>query len=120
MRKEPATRDEFSSSGLRSWSPAPMKRISPGLCVLVIARVMILAQPQPECRAGNAEPEFIRVGKDGRHFVLSGSGSEFRAWGFNYDHDASDRLLEIYWIEEWNAVWSILSERPPMSWVVDP
>src|SRR5438876_6351007 len=47
---------------------------------------------------------FIRVSKDGRHFIYSDSGWEFRPWGFNYDHDASNRLLETYWIKEWNAV----------------
>jgi len=58
----------------------------------------------PECSAGSAELQFVRVGKDGRHFVFLGSGSEFRPWGFNYDHDASNRLLETYWTKEWNAV----------------
>jgi hypothetical protein len=66
--------------------------------------MLALAPAQPVCRAGDAGPEFIRVGKDGRHFAFSGSGSDFRPWGFNYDHDASNRLLETYWIKEWNAV----------------
>ena len=48
--------------------------------------------------------EFIRVSKDGRRFVMSESGSGFTPWGFNYDHDAANRLLETYWIEEWSAV----------------
>src|SRR4029077_14981635 len=46
--------------------------------------------------------EFIHVSKDGRHFMVG--TSDFRPWGFNYDHDASNRLLEDYWKEEWNAV----------------
>ncbi len=83
-----------------------MRRTSQGRWALAIAWFMMpaLAPAQPECRAGNAEPEFIRVGNDGRHFVFSGSGFDFRPWGFNYDHDASNRLLETYWIKEWNAV----------------
>ena len=36
--------------------------------------------------------------------MLSDSQSEFHPWGFNYDHDASDRLLEDYWQAEWEAV----------------
>ncbi len=65
---------------------------------------MMLAPAQPNCQAGKAQPECIRVSQDGRRFVLPGSGSDFRPWGFNYDHDASNRLLETYWIQEWNAV----------------
>ncbi len=55
------------------------------------------------CPARGAQ-EFIAVGKDRRTFVLSGSGAEFKPWGFNYDRDDSGRLLEDYWIGEWAAV----------------
>lgn len=48
--------------------------------------------------------EFIKVSADGRHFVCRDSGREFRPWGFNYDHDASNRLLETYWESEWKEV----------------
>jgi hypothetical protein len=51
-----------------------------------------------------ARAEFIRVSKDGQHFVFSGSGVRFTPWGFNYDHDSSNRLLEYYWKEEWETV----------------
>lgn len=61
------------------------------------------AEP-PVARPGKPGLEFIHVSKEGRHFVLSGSGSEFRPWGFNYDHDAANRLLETYWKEDWKAV----------------
>jgi len=66
------------------------------------------------CAAGNGADdkaprrktaaEFIRVSKDGKQFVFSGSGFKFIPWGFNYDHDSSDRLLESYWEAEWDAV----------------
>jgi hypothetical protein len=52
----------------------------------------------------SAQGEFIRVSKDGKHFVFSDSGLRFIPWGFNYDHDASNRLLEYYWKEEWDTV----------------
>ncbi len=48
--------------------------------------------------------EFIRVSADGRHFVCAGSGLKFIPWGFNYDHDRSNRLLETYWETEWDTV----------------
>jgi hypothetical protein len=59
---------------------------------------------QSEARAAMTALEFIRVAQDGRHFVFSNSGVEFRPWGFNYDHDAANRLLETYWKKEWSAV----------------
>ncbi|HEX5219891.1 MAG TPA: cellulase family glycosylhydrolase [Verrucomicrobiae bacterium] len=48
--------------------------------------------------------ERIRVSDDKRHFVFAGSGKRFTPWGFNYDHDRSNRLLETYWIKEWKTV----------------
>jgi hypothetical protein len=71
-----------------------------GLCVLVPG----LAGAQAEAPKGKAAMEFVRVSPDGRRFVLAGSGAEFRPWGFNYDHDATNRLLETYWKDEWRAV----------------
>jgi hypothetical protein len=69
------------------------------LCSFFIL-VPILAAEPPASRG----LEFVRVGKDGRHFVLSTSGTEFDPWGFNYDRDISGRLLETYWLREWDAV----------------
>jgi hypothetical protein len=52
-----------------------------------------------------AEPlEPIRVGDDGRHFVRAESGARFTVWGVNYDHDGAGRLLDEYWIDEWDTV----------------
>jgi hypothetical protein len=48
--------------------------------------------------------ELIRVSRDGRDFACSESGYRFVAWGFNYDHDDSGRLLEDYWYDEWSTV----------------
>ena len=39
--------------------------------------------------------KFIRVAHDGKSFQLD--GSRFTPWGFNYDHDRQNRLLEYYW-----------------------
>lgn len=71
-----------------------------GLCWTVAASAV--EQPIPPTAA--KDPGFIRVSKDHKHFVFSGSGAGFTPWGFNYDHDASNRLLEDYWKEEWPAV----------------
>ena len=54
--------------------------------------------------AAAAQPGLIRVGEDGKHFAFPDSGAEFKPWGFNYDHDTSNRLLEDYWQAEWERV----------------
>lgn len=51
-----------------------------------------------------AELEWIRVGDNQRSFVLEKSSRTFIPWGFNYDHDASGRLIEDYWDDEWESV----------------
>ncbi len=45
----------------------------------------------------------IRVSDDKTHFADE-SGAAFRPMGFNYDHDASGRLIEDYWHTEWDRV----------------
>jgi hypothetical protein len=48
--------------------------------------------------------EPIRLNADGSGFELAVSGESFRPWGVNYDHDTRGRLLEDYWVEEWDTV----------------
>jgi hypothetical protein len=50
------------------------------------------------------ELEFICVSDDGSHFIHAESGIKFIAWGFNYDHDDTGRLIEDYWQKEWPTV----------------
>lgn len=79
----------------------------PLLRLILINMVWLMpawAAEQRPPQSGMAQLEFIHVARDGRRFVLAGSGSGFRPWGFNYDHDAANRLLETYWMEEWSAV----------------
>ncbi len=54
--------------------------------------------------ATNSRLEAIQISKDGKDFVSASSQTRFKAWGFNYDHDTSGRLLEDYWDTEWKAV----------------
>lgn len=46
----------------------------------------------------------LRVSDDGRTFVTDDSEKPFTIWGVNYDHDESGRLLDEYWIDEWDKV----------------
>ena len=78
--------------------------------VLVIYLAGCAAEKHREPLAVEKRQEFIRVSDDGKHFVLSSSGLKFTPWGFNYDHDRTNRLLEYYWTEEWSAVSSDFQE----------
>lgn len=51
-----------------------------------------------------ASLETIRVSDDRTHFVRATSGKRFVVWGVNYDHDTEGRLLDEYWIEQWQTV----------------
>jgi hypothetical protein len=47
--------------------------------------------------------ERISVSADGRKLVRAG-GKIFTPWGFNYDRDYRMRLIEDYWVDEWETV----------------
>ncbi len=55
------------------------------------------------CNCGAALP-LIRPSADGTGFVRADTGQRFVAWGFNYDHDRDDRLIEDYWDHQWSTV----------------
>jgi len=73
------------------------------MVVFISSWASISAAAEPSAGANKTKLEFIRVSKD-RHFVGANSNYRFLAWGFNYDHDASGRLLEDYWNQEWPKV----------------
>jgi hypothetical protein len=58
--------------------------------------------PTPVTPHSSTAGHFIRVSADKKSFVLL--DSTFIPWGFNYDHDRSGRLIETYWMDEWNTV----------------
>jgi len=72
--------------------------------VLIGVGLMLAGGQRTEPQSSRSAPEFIRVSKDRTRFVFSSTQREFRPWGFNYDHDASNRLLEDYWKDEWATV----------------
>jgi hypothetical protein len=50
------------------------------------------------------ELPWVGVSEDQKGFVLEKQGKSFRPWGFNYDHDQHGRLIEDYWVTEWDKV----------------
>jgi hypothetical protein len=77
-----------------------------GFCFM--ARVLVFAEPAAPAK--KSALEFIKISQDGHHFILAKSGAEFCLWGFNYDHDRDNRLLETYWKKDWNSVASDFAE----------
>jgi hypothetical protein len=71
------------------------------MCLLCVLGASTLAS---ESAAVPPTMGFVRVSEDGRGFVVGESRQPFVAWGFNYDHDATGRLLEDYWMTEWPKV----------------
>ena len=47
---------------------------------------------------------WIVVSREGSGFMEQETGRPFIPSGFNYDHDASGRLIEDYWDAEWAAI----------------
>lgn len=70
----------------------------------VVRSLLILLIAALPASAGPPKLEAVRVGKDGTGFILEPSGKKFTPWGFNYDHDAKGRLIEDYWLDEWDLV----------------
>jgi len=48
--------------------------------------------------------DWIELDSAGTRFVVAATGKRFTPWGLNYDRDAGGRLLEDYWIDEWDTV----------------
>ena len=72
-----------------------------GIGVGLIGLAFVCAMP---AMSSSAAQEFVGVGKDKKSFVFAKSGEKFTPWGFNYDHDRNNRLLEYYWKTEWDSV----------------
>ncbi len=61
--------------------------------------------------AGLAHPPSSQPAtKSASAFVMGNSQQPFTPWGFNYDHDSHNRLLEDYWQANWPAVESDFHE----------
>jgi len=57
--------------------------------------------------------EPVGLSTDGRSLELQITKKEFRVWGVNYDHDSAEpngRLIEDYWMDEWDTVVSDFRE----------
>jgi sugar phosphate isomerase/epimerase len=48
--------------------------------------------------------DWIVLSEDGSSFIQKQSKNPFTVWGVNYDHDRDGRLIEDYWVDEWDTV----------------
>ena len=79
-------------AGLSHWLLSPLPAADPP------------AGTPPAAVTPSAPLEFVRVSRDGSHFVVGEQDQRFFVWGVNYDHDGAGRLLEDYWDAEWDTV----------------
>jgi hypothetical protein len=73
------------------------------LLLLLLAPLNDVVAQATDRESATAMP-WVEVSKDKKGFTLRPSKRPFVVWGFNYDHDEKDRLLEDYWDEEWAKV----------------
>jgi hypothetical protein len=71
---------------------------------LLLAWVFVLAVSWGSASAAEADVPWIGVSEDKKGFVQTPGDKPFVPWGFNYDHDETGRLIEDYWVKEWNKV----------------
>lgn len=72
-----------------------------------LAHFAVISAQWFQCTSATEALEAVRLSDNRTGFVLATSGKPFRVWGVNYDHDAkgeNGRLLEDYWIDEWDTV----------------
>jgi hypothetical protein len=54
--------------------------------------------------ASSADLGRIALSDDHEGFVDESTSQPFIPWGFNYDHDRDGRLIEDYWVTEWESI----------------
>ncbi|MGE0377025.1 MAG: cellulase family glycosylhydrolase [Planctomycetaceae bacterium] len=74
------------------------------LLLLWIGSLVGFAGEAGQDRDAPSPLERIRVSDDGKRFVGAESGEPFVVWGVNYDHDGPGRLIEDYWLDDWQTV----------------
>ncbi len=83
---------------------APASANAPGNLEQSVVRSQINAADHRQIVGAAPALEWIQVSSDHRGFVTSPSNRKFIPWGFNYDRDFKMRLIEDYWLTEWETV----------------
>ena len=68
------------------------------------SRVLLVALLSVGPSLSAEELEWIAVAPGGAGFVTARTQRPFVPWGFNYDHDASGKLIEDYWETDWPRI----------------
>ena len=74
-------------------------KIQSALCALLFAAGCATT---PVKQGGGLD--WIGLSKDGTTLVEASSGKPFLMWGVNYDRDTKSRLMDDYWMDEWDTV----------------
>ena len=83
-----------------------------GIVMLLVGESVVVASQ--ETRTLN----WIEVSADKTHFVQKETGEPILFWGANYDRDTKMRLLDDYWIDEWDTVVEDFDEMRDMGFNV--
>ena len=86
---------------LRLTMPPNPLFVRSNMCIRSLAILFLLGASVLIAQSPPMKP--VRVADDRHGFALD-DGTPFVAWGFNYDHDETGRLLEDYWTAEWPKV----------------
>ena len=78
-----------------------------GIALLIYGCFFTIAQAEQAL-------DWIEVSADETHFVKKETGEPILFWGVNYDHDAQLRLLDDYWLDEWETVVEDFDEMKEM------
>jgi hypothetical protein len=74
-------------------------------CSILIACTLLCLAASLYAEEPSSRPlPLIKVSDDKTCFVRADTAERFVVWGVNYDHDAAGRLLDDYWIDEWETV----------------
>jgi len=91
----------FSNRGFES---LPFRQLQLTVLRMMLRQILFAVLFAGVSTATARAMEAITLSKDGKQFVMAGSGKRFVAWGFNYDRDYKMRLIEEYWDKEWDTV----------------
>ena len=89
------------------------------LAVVFLCAASVVAQNKtPDVSNDKNMVDWIQVSADKTQFVKKGTGDPVLFWGANYDRDTKMRLMDDYWIDEWDTVVKDFDEMKDMGFNV--
>ena len=83
-----------------------------GVALLLVCECVVIAQQAMPV------PDWIEISADKLQFVTKETNKPVLFWGTNYDRDTKMRLMDDYWIDEWETVVQDFDEMKDMGFNV--